>query len=240
MYTFVYLTALLGSLSLVSATSSPITRRLLANDTLPSNQTAPNGPTFGKPEAVNPVVEESDPPLFSMPATSTQLFPNVHWSVDTGSHLNVIPLDAGIGSKLYYGSGDPSQAGHYGFMTYYFNAPSVNLDHCDHISRIACSDTGLAVSFSTIDAYVQAKLSWSHIAEGLIVLTYMEGCAGHSEGDRCYLKVTDLEFKDETQVVLLEGVSVTLIVLSLKVKLNGVGGHLDSTAHHIMENADLS
>ncbi len=43
-------------------------------------------------------------------------------------------------------------------MTYYSNAPSVNLDHCNRVSRIACSDTGRAVSFWTTDAYVQARV----------------------------------------------------------------------------------
>ncbi|OBT39405.1 hypothetical protein VE00_10342 [Pseudogymnoascus sp. WSF 3629] len=90
---------------------------------------------------------------------------------------------------------DPSKHGYFGFLTYFFTSPSVNLDHCDHISNITASSTGFDIEFATSEAYDYALQHWSE-DEDLILVTFTEGCADYEGGERCYLKVTGLEFND--------------------------------------------
>lgn len=94
---------------------------------------------------------------------------------------------------------DPSQSGYFAFLTYYFNFPSVNLDHCDHVSSVVCTEKGCTVAFASDEAYKYALTHWSAYEE-LILITFTEGCSQYADGERCYLKVTAIEFKGDLLV----------------------------------------
>ncbi|KAK3384941.1 hypothetical protein B0H63DRAFT_543033 [Podospora didyma] len=134
------------------------------------------------------------------------LKPQVHWDVDTGPATNVIPVVQGKGSDMYYGIADPSQAGHFAFLTYYFSKPSVNLDHCDHIRVVEYSTDGLTITFLTREAYDHARGTWVADDE-IILVTYTAGCGDYATGERCYVRarVEDLIFKDGSLIIVAGG-----------------------------------
>ncbi|KAK2773605.1 hypothetical protein CKAH01_13523 [Colletotrichum kahawae] len=132
------------------------------------------------------------------------LSPNVHWSCDTAPASNVIPIPANEGSQMYYGVGDPSKPGGFAFMTYWFSAPSVNLDHCDHVASMDYTAGALTIVFASEEAYKHALESWATDG-GLILLAFIKGCGDHSKGERCYFVVSELDFGPPGYVVRANG-----------------------------------
>ncbi|KAK1843830.1 hypothetical protein CCHR01_13535 [Colletotrichum chrysophilum] len=132
------------------------------------------------------------------------LSPNVHWSCDTAPASNVIPIPANEGSQMYYGVGDPSKPGGFAFMTYWFSAPSVNLDHCDHVASMDYTARALTIVFASEEAYRHAVETWATDG-GLILLAFIKGCGDHSKGERCYFVVSELDFGPPGYVVRANG-----------------------------------
>ncbi|QPG96513.1 hypothetical protein C2857_004429 [Epichloe festucae Fl1] len=158
-------------------------------------------------------------------APTTTLSPNVHWSCDTKAVENIIPIQPGKGSELYYGvSGkaylltalhfsveyirltaqDPSESGHFAFLTYHFTLPSVNVDHTDHVTVQYRDNEGITASFTNQGAFNHARRSWS-TRDGLILIAHVAGCGDYAKGERCYFNVTDLEFKDQELSIVARG-----------------------------------
>lgn len=102
---------------------------------------------------------------------------------------------------------DPSEPGHYAFLKYYFTMPSVNIDHVNHISISYSQETGMAVSFSSQDAFQRALDNWS-ISNGLILISYAAGCGEQSNGERCYFNVTNLEVEHRERRIVAAGILV--------------------------------
>ncbi|KAJ5016875.1 hypothetical protein K4K57_010498 [Colletotrichum sp. SAR 10_99] len=132
------------------------------------------------------------------------LSPNVHWSCDTAPASNVIPIPAYEGSQMYYGVGNPSKPGGFAFMTYCFSAPSVNLDHCDHVASMDYTAGALTIVFASEEAYRHAVETWATDG-GLILLAFIKGCGDHSKGERCYFVVSELDFGPPGYVVRANG-----------------------------------
>ncbi|KAI8231823.1 hypothetical protein K4K55_006032 [Colletotrichum sp. SAR 10_96] len=132
------------------------------------------------------------------------LSPNVHWSCDTAPASNVIPIPAYEGSQMYYGVGNPSKPGGFAFMTYWFSAPSVNLDHCDHVASMDYTAGALTIVFASEEAYRHAVETWATDG-GLILLAFIKGCGDHSKGERCYFVVSELDFGPPGYVVRANG-----------------------------------
>ena len=80
--------------------------------------------------------------------------------------------------------------GHYGFLTYYFSEPSVNLDHSEHM-HVKYTSGQLIITFTSTEAFKHAEKTWE---KKMILITYIEGCGDWSKGERCYFKVTGLKF----------------------------------------------
>ncbi|KAJ4214962.1 hypothetical protein NW759_009986 [Fusarium solani] len=133
------------------------------------------------------------------------LTPAVHWDCDTRPATNLIPIPAHGKSEMYYGVDNPHRGGQYAFLTYYFDTPSVNLDHCGHVSSIEYGKDGLTITFSSMEAYSHAYDSWSD-DEDLILITYTEGCGDWAQGERCYFKVTGLVYKKGELCIIAIGV----------------------------------
>ncbi|PHH73772.1 hypothetical protein CDD82_5273 [Ophiocordyceps australis] len=134
------------------------------------------------------------------------LSPNVHWSYDTKPVKNVRPVPVGKGSEMYYGNGDAKQAGHFAFLTYYFDSPSVNLDHSDHIDVSDFDQDRLAVSFSSDEAFSHAADSWP-TEEPLILISYIKGCGEWEKGERCYFSASKLHVDHSSKTIVASGES---------------------------------
>ncbi|RSM07272.1 hypothetical protein CEP52_005323 [Fusarium oligoseptatum] len=133
------------------------------------------------------------------------LIPAVHWDCNTKPAANLIPIPAHGKSEMYYGVDKPDQGGQYAFLTYYFDTPSVNLDHCGHISSIEYGNDGLSITFTSKEAFNHAYESWKD-DEDLILITYTEGCGDWGQGERCYFKVTGLVYKKGELCIIAIGV----------------------------------
>ncbi|KAI8280175.1 hypothetical protein K4K60_005054 [Colletotrichum sp. SAR11_57] len=105
---------------------------------------------------------------------------------------------------MYYGVGDPSKPGGFAFMTYWFSAPSVNLDHCDHVASMDYTAGALTIVFASEEAYRHAVETWATDG-GLILLAFIKGCGDHSKGERCYFVVSELDFGPPGYVVRANG-----------------------------------
>ncbi|KAF5242897.1 hypothetical protein FOXYS1_15334 [Fusarium oxysporum] len=132
------------------------------------------------------------------------LLPAVHWDCDTQPATNVVPIPPEKGSQMYYGVNDPTQPGHFAFLTYYFKKPSVNLDHCDHVSNAKYGPDGLTITFSTSEAYNHAQDTWDK-KSGMVLIAYIEGCGDWEQGERCYFQVTSLEFQKGGLIIVASG-----------------------------------
>ncbi|KAF7540137.1 hypothetical protein G7054_g1538 [Neopestalotiopsis clavispora] len=130
--------------------------------------------------------------------------PAVHWSYDTTKIENIVPKDPSTGSPLYYGSSDPTEEGYYGWLTYHFSTCAVNLDESMYISSEYDSDSGLRVTFSHQIAFDKAKSTWS-VDDGLVLIAFVDGCG--EDHDRCYFKVTTLDFDSDKLCITATGSS---------------------------------
>ncbi|KAG5925798.1 hypothetical protein E4U42_003930 [Claviceps africana] len=139
-------------------------------------------------------------------AKSATLYPNVHWSYDTKVLSSVLPIEPNKGAELYYGVADPSESGHFAFLTYYFSLPSVNIDHTDHVNVRYDDKNGITASFQNKEAFDHAASSWS-AQDGLLIIAHVEGCGAYDQGERCYFSVTELEFHREQLSVFAKGSS---------------------------------
>jgi hypothetical protein len=147
--------------------------------------------------------EPSPAAAISQSADTQQLLPNVHWSVDTSSLANIIPVPVGTGSDFYYGSGDATKAGYFGYLTYYFTSPAVDLDNSVFISSITCiSRTSCTIAFASSTAYSHALRTWM---DDLILVSYTEVCGSYADGERCYFKVSALDFQTNSLTVQVSG-----------------------------------
>ncbi|KAG5954855.1 hypothetical protein E4U58_007435 [Claviceps cyperi] len=145
-------------------------------------------------------------PVFVNTMPLVTLLPNVHWSFDTRLVKNVVPVRPEEGSEMYYGVSDPSKSGHFAFLKYHFTAPSVNIDHTDHVTVRYHAKDGITASFSTQEAFQHALDTWS-AKDGLVLIAHVPGCKGHSRGERCYFSVSDLQFNHQKLYVVAQGSS---------------------------------
>jgi hypothetical protein len=99
---------------------------------------------------------------------------------------------------------DPAESGNFAFLTYYFDQPSVNLDQCGQVQDVAYSSSGLSVTFKSAAAYRIARDTWAR-DDGMVLITYTEGCGAYDHEDRCYFKVTGLTYSDAARTVLARG-----------------------------------
>lgn len=151
------------------------------------------------------------------------LSPNIHWSWDTKDIANIEPIPPNMGSQMYYGIGgmigpilrresklkklmttDPSKAGHFAFLTYHFTSPSVNLDHSEHMNVIYRGTSGLKITFAHQEAFKLASDTWV-ADEGLVLIVFARGCGDYHSGERCYFKVSELDFKSGDLVINASG-----------------------------------
>ncbi|KAG5955561.1 hypothetical protein E4U57_003364 [Claviceps arundinis] len=145
-------------------------------------------------------------PTFINTVPVATLLPDVHWSYDTGHVKNVVPVPPEKGSEMYYGVSDPSKSGHFAFLKYHFTVPSVNIDHTDHVTVRYHAHDGITALFSTQEAFKHALDTWS-AKDGLILIAHVSGCEGHSQGERCYFSVSDLQFNQKELSVVAQGSS---------------------------------
>ncbi|KAG6122816.1 hypothetical protein E4U13_001087 [Claviceps humidiphila] len=145
-------------------------------------------------------------PTFINTVPVATLLPDVHWSYDTGHVKNVVPVQPEKGSEMYYGVSDPSKSGHFAFLKYHFTVPSVNIDHTDHVTVRYHAHDGITALFSTQEAFKHALDTWS-AKDGLILIAHVPGCEGHSQGERCYFSVSDLQFNQKELSVVAQGSS---------------------------------
>ncbi|KAI3530231.1 hypothetical protein CSPX01_14965 [Colletotrichum filicis] len=141
---------------------------------------------------------------FARDGPHATLSPNIHWSCDTKPAANVIPIPPSKGSEMYYGVGDPAKAGAYAFVTYHFTAPSVNLDHCDHVAVVTYDSSDLTISFGSHDGYQNAVDTWN-TDDGLILIVFVKGCGDYEKGDRCFFRVSSLQFHGGNSVITASG-----------------------------------
>ncbi|KAL2067278.1 hypothetical protein VTL71DRAFT_1702 [Oculimacula yallundae] len=144
--------------------------------------------------------KSAEKPLFSQAGTTAQLSPGVHWNTDTTPATNVIPVPVGKGSQFYHGNTEPTQAGYFGFLTYFFTSPSVNLDHCAHVTEVVVSPSGFDITFGSDSSLDYALQHWS-AEEGLILIVASNMCPGYKEGERCYLVVSGITYKGNHAIV---------------------------------------
>ncbi|KAG6078347.1 hypothetical protein E4U16_001700 [Claviceps sp. LM84 group G4] len=145
-------------------------------------------------------------PTFMNTVPMATLLPDVHWSYDTGHVRNVVPVQPEKGSEMYYGVSDPSKSGHFAFLKYHFTVPSVNIDHTDHVTVRYHAHDGITATFSTQEAFKHALDTWS-AKDGLVLIAHVPGCQGHSQGERCYFSVSDLQFNQKDLTVVAQGSS---------------------------------
>ncbi|KAG6122117.1 hypothetical protein E4U14_000130 [Claviceps sp. LM454 group G7] len=145
-------------------------------------------------------------PTFINTVPMATLLPDVHWSYDTGHVKNVVPVQPEEGSEMYYGVSDPSKSGHFAFLKYHFTVPSVNIDHTDHVTVRYHAHDGITALFSTQEAFKHALDTWS-AKDGLVLIAHVPGCEGHSQGERCYFSVSDLQFNQKELSVVAQGSS---------------------------------
>ncbi|KAG5996883.1 hypothetical protein E4U52_005605 [Claviceps spartinae] len=60
--------------------------------------------------------------------------------------------------------------------------------------------------FSTQEAFKHALDTWS-AKDGLVLIAHVPGCEGHSQGERCYFSVSDLQFNQKELSVVAQGSS---------------------------------
>ncbi|KAI9151370.1 Serum response factor-binding protein [Paramyrothecium foliicola] len=156
--------------------------------------------------AEQPVVTPSTSPsaTFIQEAPVATLKPNLHWDCDTKPAKNVIPVPPTEGSKFYYGVNDPSKAGEYAWLTYYFNQPSVNLDESDHITDVEYGPDGLAIHFASNEAWDYAVDTWLEKDE-LVLITYTEDCGAFEKQDRCFFQVKSITWKEGQHSIIAKG-----------------------------------
>ncbi|KJZ70900.1 hypothetical protein HIM_09693 [Hirsutella minnesotensis 3608] len=122
----------------------------------------------------------------------TTLLPSTHWSVDKSASDNLKPILPGQAARMHYGNDDPTKAGQYASLTYYFKSQSVNLDHSHHITVSKVEGDKMTVTFEDQEAFEHASNTWS-TDDGLILITYTKGCGNYEMGERCYFDVADLD-----------------------------------------------
>ncbi|KAK1638360.1 hypothetical protein BDP81DRAFT_392958 [Colletotrichum phormii] len=108
---------------------------------------------------------------------------------------------------MYYGvvdTADPGKAGAYAFVSYHFTAPSVNLDHCDHVAVVTYDSLDLTISFGSYDGYQNAVDTWN-TDDGLILVVFVKGCGDYEKGDRCFFRVSSITFHGGDSVVTASG-----------------------------------
>ncbi|KAM4063224.1 hypothetical protein HRG_010216 [Hirsutella rhossiliensis] len=143
---------------------------------------------------------------FSVNGPIATLSPNVHWDFDTKPAANVKPVMPGTGSQLYYGNGDPKKSGRFAFLTFYFDSPSVNLDHSDHVTVVSYDAhiselATMTIRFASQQAFDYAASTWS-AKDGLILVGYVRGCGDYDKGDRCYFVVAELEKSNSLEFIV--------------------------------------
>ncbi|PHH65075.1 hypothetical protein CDD81_3473 [Ophiocordyceps australis] len=107
---------------------------------------------------------------------------------------------------MYYGNGDAKQAGHFAFLTYYFDSPSVNLDHSDHVDVSAFDQDRLTVKFTSDEAFSHAADSWA-TEKPLILVSYIRGCGDWEKGERCYFAASKLSVHHSSKTIVASGES---------------------------------
>ena len=135
-------------------------------------------------------------------ASNTLLQPAVHWDTDISDISQLAPSNH---SNLYYSSSgtagmskliavlfcftdisfiDPSEQHLFGQLSTNFSYPSVVLEHSVYVQLTTLDGAGLLITFSSADAYVYAKESWSAIPT-FVLVTYTEGI-GNSSDQRAF------------------------------------------------------
>lgn len=131
------------------------------------------------------------------------LTPGVHWSRDTANVENVIPTPATDACPMYYGNTDPNQEGYYGWLTYHFSHPAVNLDECDHVACQHQEDSSnLHVKFSNQQAFDLARQHWD-TTNGLVLVANIDNCGENH--DRCFFNATNLDIQHDNLAIVASG-----------------------------------
>lgn len=89
-------------------------------------------------------------------------------------------------------------------MTFHFTLPSVNLDHCDHVTVAYTKEGGMKMSFTRPDAFKRATESWD-ADKDMLLIANVEGCAGPTATDRCYFHATSITMDEKSQTVTATG-----------------------------------
>ncbi|KEY65639.1 hypothetical protein S7711_07888 [Stachybotrys chartarum IBT 7711] len=157
------------------------------------------------PESTTPTPTPTPTASFVHEQPVATLRPNVHWNYDTTPAENVVPIPAEKGSQMYYGINSPQESGEFAFLTYYFNRPSVNLDHTDHVTDVEyVPQQGMTVHFSSNEAWDYAVDTWSERDE-LVLITYTEGCGAFDDQERCFFQVSAITWDDQAHTIIAQG-----------------------------------
>ncbi|KAI9162978.1 hypothetical protein HJFPF1_04573 [Paramyrothecium foliicola] len=149
-----------------------------------------------------PTIKATPTATFTSTAPVATLRPNTHWDCDTKPIKNIVPIAPEDGSKMYYGINNPSKAGEFAWMTYYFNRPSVNLDHTDHIIDIEYTPNGLEMSFDSAEAWDYAIDTWD---DDMMLITFTEGCGAFEKLDRCFFHVASITWNKDRRSIIAKG-----------------------------------
>lgn len=183
------------------------------NDVFPTLAIGPGSGEEANPtyEDATPTYEDASPAYTASPSETIHdgpmntIKPAVHWSCDTTDVNNIVPRPVSSASPMYYGSPDPKQEGYYGWLTYHFSTPAVNLDESDYVSCEYQKDSSdLHMKFSSQEAFDLACDHWN-ADDGLVLVAYVDGCG--EDHDRCYFKVTGLDIQSGELVIVASGTS---------------------------------
>lgn len=139
------------------------------------------------------------------------LLPAVHWEYPVDDIQNLAPSNS---SELYFSAGgvsDPSVQHLFASLSSTFSYDSVVLDHSSYVSSTTCSEDGILVTFTDVEAFTFASQSWSASTSGFVLVTYTDGCHGDTNEQRTFWLVDKLQFINSTlsiQAVVAEELAV--------------------------------
>lgn len=143
-------------------------------------------------------------------AAST-LLPAVHWDHPVDDIQNLSPSS---NSDLYYSAGgvsDPSIQHLFASLSATLSYECVILEHSSYVASTSCSDDGILVTFTSVEAFNFAYEAWSEVASGFVLVTYTDGCHGDSDQQRTFWLIDSLELLNSTlsiQAVVQEELAI--------------------------------
>jgi hypothetical protein len=134
-------------------------------------------------------------------AAST-LLPAVHWDHPTDDINNLAPSNS---SNLYYSSNgvsDPALEHMFAQISTTTTYESVVLDHSSFIAGTSCSNDGILITFTSMEAFSFASNSWSVSSSGFVLVTYTDGCHGSSDEQRTFWLIDSLQLLADSLSIL--------------------------------------